>query len=706
MVVRSREVVEAEDVVSSKEVVRAHDVDSTTRRRAVVRNILDDRNDSDDEGRRYPPVSHSQSTTKVKTTGYRMKTMPQRREPPRRYTSASESVHSVPELTSNSSITSTASTREETKHATVVLKGLASKRAQHQQQQRKSFTNYAVAAEEKRRQQLAAEEKRRQQRRHATSRRQTTDDISLSTPKSAFLKQPIRTESNMSNISSEDPYGALRTGNSSSLSQCYNTPRNLTYNLSGVLSPPPSSQSDPTPRQTAAAAPPRRPPPAAKKTTAASAQINDEISVLSTPSHKSTTNVTPHSVVQHHQSNECSEHRPSEHKNSSPSNRSVPDQQHSIGQEKRLNKDQEMAYYHYVTKRTVLQLVTEDLMSEKWKLVDYALYRLCELCCSDEHTPATTTGSVVHNNDPLPSSQSLSSESDSPAAANRIRFIKAGGHALIVGVMKKYEHVPDIQTSACRFIQHFLCRDKEGAFSELLGSVDGIERVLAALHFYLPGAAEQASSCSKSSSRDEQVHRYACGALTALVCSSAKMVQRLMKQPGNLSIFLAAMKVNGESNKEAVGTCRVLHFISTLPQYCDEIAAAGGIEDIVCEMKEYPAKTDVQVCGCGALANLVAAATQPVAMVELIVNRLHGAQLIGAAMKAFPDLEKLQEKGVQAIFVFSDFASIQGALKAASGLSILGAALENFPRNKVIQEKGSAAMKYLLEQMIKPKQED
>ena len=91
------------------------------------------------------------------------------------------------------------------------------------------------------------------------------------------------------------------------------------------------------------------------------------------------------------------------------------------------------------------------------------------------------------------------------------------------------------------------------------------------------------------------------------------------------------------------------------------------------------------------------ATTKQAEIAQHLVDNLGGAQLIGAAMKNFPDAEMLQEKGVQAIFVMAGFKGIQNSIKAASGLSSLGIALERFPESKTIQELGSAAMKRLLE---------
>jgi hypothetical protein len=352
------------------------------------------------------------------------------------------------------------------------------------------------------------------------------------------------------------------------------------------------------------------------------------------------------------------------------------------GESRSFDSSEEMSYYHYVSRHSILQLCTEDLMSDNWKLVDYALYRLCEVCC--------TTTTIPSNHASLTPSSDINDidQQHTVAAANRIRFIKAGGHALIAGVMKKFATVADLQTSACRLIQNLFSLDQEGAFKELFSSVYGLDCVLAAIHQFSGHATP------KSSTNHDEVHRYACGALVAIVCSSFKMVQRLMQDPRNLRVFLEAMHYSTSDN--VVGVCRVINYISKYPDYHKAILNARGVEEMISEMKIYPESKRVQCSGCEALGNIVKSRTTS-ETVELIVNQLDGAHLIGMAMKTFPEWEDLQEKGAFALYQFSAHQTVQAPIKKAAGLSALGIALENFPNNKSIQEYGCGAMKRLLQ---------
>jgi len=571
--------------------------------------------------------------------------------------STSNMYKTTPQLMSDSSITSTDSTRQEQLYAAELLKQIALERKKKEEQRQNAISQKDPAY-------YPRQDEHQQQQQQQNVRSKLHVDTSTNEHQGPSVFRSTKNESPSVNSDHagtgniRDPYYALLQTGDSSLSQQLATPRNLMYNLSSVLK---SSSEALSPINTEPLELQSRNNQQIIRSQPSPPIAEDEISLLSTP-HSVKHNDNPIKGPPTHQDD-------SSVLSSSAGSCII---RSRLSATVKVTKEHELAYYPYVSKRSVLQLVTEDLMSEKWKLVDCALFRLLELCCNDDMKQETEQ--QLHH-----------------ATANRIRFIKAGGHALIVGVMKKFGHIADIQATACRFIQNFLCRDREGAFSELLGSVDGIERIMDALQRFITSAEN-----SNSDNVDARVHRYACGALTALVCSSMKMVQRLMNKPGNLRVFLDAMKVNMENNKEATGICRVLHFISTSAQFCNEIAATGGMEEIAREMRQYPQKQDVQVCGCGALANVITATKKP-EVVEHLVGNLAGAQLIGAAMRTFPDLEKLQEKGVFAICVLSGFRNVQGAIKAASGLSALGIALESFPENKIIQEQGSTAMKRLLE---------
>lgn len=328
-----------------------------------------------------------------------------------------------------------------------------------------------------------------------------------------------------------------------------------------------------------------------------------------------------------------------------------------------FDSSEEMTFYRYVSKHSILQLCTEDLMSDNWKIVDYALHRLGEVCCCSSSNNSRSAGEFKM------------------AASNRIRFIKAGGHAFVAGVMKKFAQSTDIQISASKLIHQIaqLDRDQDdSAFAELFASVNGLECVVNAI---VRGEGDTSSN---------KVHPHACAALTALVCGSPKMVRRLMQDARHLRIYFAAMKA--EASKDQIGTCRVLYLLSSQKGYCAEIVAAGGIDAIGLEMKNHLQEKVVQIFGCWALANLAEHTTAggcATAMQKV------GCLAILMAMKTYPKEEKVQEKATLALFHVSKFARQE--IKQAGGLSTLGCSLETFPDVESIQQHGSATIKRLLE---------
>lgn len=538
-------------------------------------------------------------------------------------------MYTTPRLTS-SSLTSTASAQREDAHAASVLR--------KQKQHLKYMTPVKVLDESnaknfQRAPDKALIKKQRQSQRRKAGLSSHRSDISLTEP---YLRTPRSVSESSITASPNIIYQALRTGNSSALSQCLESPHNLNDALRGSASDAsvfqdfhnPNVQYDPLPSPTT---------PSRRSGAQSSSHADDAVSVLT------------------------------------PSSGALQQRLALKSESRSFDSVEEMSYYHYVSRHSVLQLCTEDLMSDNWKLVDYALYRLCEVCCSVD----------------------ASSDDDQKSAAdNRIRFIKAGGHAMIVGVMKKYSSVADLQTSACRLVQNLVALDHHGAFNELFASVYGMDRVLAAIQRFPPTTDKEEE---EEDEENDEVYRYACGALVAIVCSNFKMVLRLLRVQGNLTLFLAAM--HADRNKRAIGVCRVLNFVSKQPEHHAEVVNAGGLEQIADEMKLHPTDKDVQICGCEALGNMVKESKSD-EIVERIVNRMEGAHLIGNAMKAFPDLEVLHESATYALYHFSAHRGVKASIKQAAGLSALGIALETFPTNEKIQERGCATMKRLLEANI------
>jgi hypothetical protein len=383
--------------------------------------------------------------------------------------------------------------------------------------------------------------------------------------------------------------------------------------------------------------------------------------------------------------------------------------------------DQIVASYnghHDIANHSILQLCTEDLMSDDSKRVHAALFRLYEVCTQmNDKTKACNIG--------MKSTLSVTSAfSTSTSVLNRIRFIKAGGHALIVGVMKKYENDITVQASACRLIQQLIVLDEcnqhlsnsgsrdnnisgrsggNGAFNELFSAVYGMDCVIAVLQRFNPplrfGKGE--------SDNNDDVYNLACGALAAIVCSSFKMIDRLLQNDASyVSIFIKAM--HAPINEDLAGVNRVIFYIlKQYPQYVNEIVAAGGIDEVIDEMKQFPDIVEVQYCGCSALGTILKKNSRMImssfpsnrSVVEYIVNDLDGAHWIVSAMKSFPFNEDIQGKGVIALCNITNKTNtvVSSSLKKAGGISAIGIALENFPNNQTVQNYGCMAIKMLLE---------
>jgi hypothetical protein len=405
-----------------------------------------------------------------------------------------------------------------------------------------------------------------------------------------------------------------------------------------------------------------------------------------------------------------------------------------------------------ISSHSILQLCTEDLMCDQPDIVHAALKRLYDLCCCPQHDQKTDIPKVGTK---APKSNASTASTTSTVALNRIRFIKAGGHALIVGVMKKYSDHTNIQAAACKLIHNLILSDEQHqhpsvkkrtdnhtttkngntcAFNELFSAVYGMDCVVAALTRFRsstttvrtaktePVRSQNVAHADMSCTPQENdVHNLACGALVAIVCSSFKMIDRLIQHDArNISCFFNAM--HAPINQNVVGVNRVLHYIlKHHPTYFNDVVIAGGMEEIIHEMKHHADIMEVQYCGCSVLSILAknnSRAEMPAlskhgrtsnnnkgSIVEYIVNQIDGAHWIAAAMKMFPKNEDVQGKAVMALFYLTTSKSksttnvnaIQTSIKKAGGLSAIGIALENFPTNQTIQVYGCTAIRRLLE---------
>jgi hypothetical protein len=378
-----------------------------------------------------------------------------------------------------------------------------------------------------------------------------------------------------------------------------------------------------------------------------------------------------------------------------------------------------------IANHSILELCTEDLMSDNEVRVCAALARLYDVCCF--------VGEQKVNEKMKSSSSVMSTSSTSSSVLNRIRFIKAGGHALIVGVMKKFQENADIQAAACKLIRQFILMDEcniqssnvstkdqvssnrhanAGAFNELFSAVYGMDCVIAVLQRF-------PSTKFPNGKRNNDVYNLACGALVAIVCSSFKMVDRLLQHDIRyITVFLTAM--HAPINKNTPGVNRVIyHVLKQFPQYVNEIVVANGIEEVINEMKRFSDSVEVQYCGCAIVGILLKKNSRMMmstlsaqhakkysdqSLVNYIVNQLDGAAVIVTALKAFPFNEDVQGKGVTALCNITlsvagmkAGVTIISSIKKAGGLSAIGIALENFPNNQTVQNHGCLAIKSILE---------
>jgi len=115
-------------------------------------------------------------------------------------------------------------------------------------------------------------------------------------------------------------------------------------------------------------------------------------------------------------------------------------------------------------------------------------------------------------------------------------------------------------------------------------------------------------------------------------------------------------------------------------------------------MKSYPDAPDVQTNACGALRNMICDDKENT---DYIVNSLHGANWIIAAMNKFPEDAELQQYACGALDNIMTWDEFHDPVKQAGGLRALVDAIENHKDEsnehvKELQQSAKGALKKLL----------
>ena len=315
---------------------------------------------------------------------------------------------------------------------------------------------------------------------------------------------------------------------------------------------------------------------------------------------------------------------------------------------------------HAVQHHSILELCTEDLMSNDTQTVASALERLIEIC------------------------------------GEGIQFTQCGGHAVLVGVMKKFSTHAGILVSACRLVQKLVTPSHLSPSTQVPQSISeqsrssNCENAFAALFLAVNGLECIMKLMEHGGPQDDATVQ-AAKSLTQLLQVSSTAVERFLQSKHAMTY----LRILREHRLSTNGTlCRLLYQMSTKENQrgTDQAELRQGTERmvnlIVAELNDCPDSRSVQVYGCATLANIFKITPE---------CGNDGIPAILRSMKLFGNDEIVLERAIAGLFYCCRIPRHVDILKLQSGgLSTVSLALECFPKNAVIQSRGSEIIKVLL----------
>lgn len=294
----------------------------------------------------------------------------------------------------------------------------------------------------------------------------------------------------------------------------------------------------------------------------------------------------------------------------------------------------------HVQKHSILQLCTEDLLSDNAQRVALALEHLPKVC------------------------------------GEGIQFTQVGGHGILIGVMKKYPSNARILGAACTLVQTLVSSSSPpeisvkaddqhcgfcNAFAELFLAVNGLDLLLKLMEV-------------------DSVRPQAARALTQLLRITS--MERLL-QTKHAQTYLRIVREHRVSTNGML--CRLLYQLSTKENDATLIQETT-VDLIVAELNDCPDSRSVQVYGCATLGNIFKKAPE---------FGHNGIPAILRAMKLFGNDEIVLERAVTGLLYCCRIPHQIDMFKQG-GLSTISLAMECFPQNAIIQSRGSAIIKALL----------
>lgn len=200
------------------------------------------------------------------------------------------------------------------------------------------------------------------------------------------------------------------------------------------------------------------------------------------------------------------------------------------------------------------KLVISDLFSSKKSTVEKALQRIAHLC----------------------------SIPDDNAEINRNEVYNVGGHAAIVGALKKWFGCPEIQAEGFRALHNTAISD--GAFVNAVVKIGVIDIILLAM---------------KNFPDHQNVQISGCGVLYALCYKGTPITEKFVKDYNGMKAIVKSMKRFPKKSLLQKWSCGIFGIVSEIDELRPYIVEAGGLETLVTAIQihnddEKPYSADIQ----------------------------------------------------------------------------------------------------------------
>lgn len=200
------------------------------------------------------------------------------------------------------------------------------------------------------------------------------------------------------------------------------------------------------------------------------------------------------------------------------------------------------------------KLIICDLFSSKKTDVEKGLQRIAHLC----------------------------SIPDENAELNRAEVYNVGGHAAIVGALKKWFGCPEVQAEGFRALHNTAISD--GAFVDAVIKIGVIEVILLAMRNFPDHQNVQISGC---------------GVLYALCYKGQAITEKFVVEYDGIPAVVSAMKRFPKKSLLQKWACGIMGIISEIEELCGYIVEGGGLEALVTAIQNHknenrPYSADIQ----------------------------------------------------------------------------------------------------------------